>query len=153
MCVLQLRVVVRWWENVIIDIFFFKWAGSHRDLHGVVGRNRQMCIGDSLWEPPLILHSQTPSQPSQHLLHRNPEWGFRCPYRSLSVLPWPKAHPCGYVRTYWPKHQSSYRWGSLCWLDWDAGAGWTWGLMGIVRPAWINGEFIQLSEARIPVLN
>ena len=30
--------------------------------------------------------SDTLPQPSQHFLHRNPERGFRCPYRCLSAL-------------------------------------------------------------------
>jgi len=55
-------------------------------------------------------------------VHRNPERGFRCPYRCLSALPWPEAHPCGHVRAYRTEHQSGYRWSAIHRLDWDAGA-------------------------------
>jgi len=41
-------------------------------------------------------------------VHRNPERGFRCPYRCLSARPLDQAHPCGYVRAYWHECKSGY---------------------------------------------
>ena len=36
------------------------------------------------------------------------------------------------VRPEGPERQSNYWWGPLCWIGWDAGAGWTWWVRGVL---------------------